>query len=265
MKFVKLPILWFVISGVFIAPAIMAQTDTTNIRITEETVEAPPTDKNMKWVRIGEKRYDMDNIHSMLKIEMSPLYSVGELVASGGLGSFLSVGYEHKIPGTQWSAEVRASSWLSTRGSFGSTDVFEINDNGSIRSQTQRSVYAGLDLTVRYYPFKGKRIAEGKSGNNLWGLYGFFTVFNAFSFMEELETVANPTQGFQQPLRVTRTTGFSTRDALATFGAGYRKRFFNRAFFDVFIGITTDLRLQPLDYVGPIMDFRVGYSIFKLK
>ena len=106
MKFLKLPIFILLLSGC-LCTTVKAQTDTTQIKITEETVETAPTDKNMKWVRIGEKRYDMDNVQSMFKVEMSPLYAIAELASSGGLGSFLSLGYEHKIPGTQWSAELK--------------------------------------------------------------------------------------------------------------------------------------------------------------
>ena len=264
MKFLKLPIFILLLSGC-LCTTVKAQTDTTQIKITEETVETAPTDKNMKWVRIGEKRYDMDNVQSMFKVEMSPLYAIAELASSGGLGPFLSLGYEHKIPGTQWSAELKLSSFLSTRGSFGNVNSFSFNDDRSIQSFIERNVYAGLDVTVRYYPFKKKRMAEEKSGDNLWGLYGFVTVFNAVSYGEELKTDYNRDRVFQEPSRITRTTGFTTGDALTTFGGGYRKRFLNRAYFDVYLGLTTDLGLPVGDSIAPSVDFRLGYSIFKLK
>lgn len=236
---------------------IQAQEDSTRLKFTEEIAEEPEN-KNVKWVRLRPHQYNMENVSSMFKIGMSPLY----LIASRDV--FVDFAYEKKIPRSQWSLELK----LRTNLRFTDSDYYHIVYNFSNQdswSTSQTKNYVSVDLVARYYLLKNRRMAMEKSGDNLWGFYATARLINPIAWTDELETIYDRDAGFGMPHKIIERSGLSTKMSYVGLGIGYQQRFLKRAFFDVSGGYTKRLTFKRYNSPNIFLDLTVGFSIFKVK
>lgn len=234
-----------------------AQEDTTRLKFSEE-IAAEPDNKNVKWVKLRSHEYNMDNVSSLFKIGTSALYAI----ALDDI--FLDFSYEKKIPRSQWSVE------LKLRADIGRNYYYRyygslFTNSSNLHSSTESRNYLSLDLVARHYLLKNSKMAQGKSGDNLWGFYATARLISPVTWSKELETVYDTRLGFNSPYQIKERNGLSTRSGYLGVGLGYQQRFLKRAYFDVNGGYAQPLR-QRVNYSFDIfLDFTVGYSIFKVK
>lgn len=263
MRFIKTSIcLSFIVWSVAAFQATAQEVDTTQVRFSEET-ERPAASKNVKWVRMG-RTFNTDSVGAMWKIGMSPLLTIVDLASYRDFTSLLSVGYERKISKAHISAELRLTGLISTRNSLYDWEYreFDLDENSS----TVRDVrhYAQLDLLIRHYPFKKRRIVNQKGGDNLWGFYVSGSAFNLLAWGRQTKSEYAITDRVTL-MRVTEINGLTARSAGWALGVGYQQRFLNRGFVDLGFGYSKSFIHQSDWFLGMYLEVNVGYSIFKVK
>lgn len=247
-----------------VAFSAMAQEQEAVVTFTEENLKEQEN-KNMKWVSRKVKSYNMVDFSGMLKVSISPYNAT--LAVVGGRRPHIPVyiGYEKKLRGTQLSLELRASTAFQREYSnnYFSTQLYQLNENGDVRTNVTNRVNS--DLIGRYYLLKNKSIREGRSGNNLFGLYAFAGIFNAFSFGSQLEIEHDFSVSRITPTRVTEFKGLNSSIAFYSIGLGYRMRFAKSLYFDSSFGYANEFRKSYLRDTSLFLDFTLGYGLFKRK
>lgn len=233
-----------------------AQQDTTQLKFSEEVV-GEPENKNVRWVKLRPRQYNMDNVSSLFKIATSPLHNIVRQQV------FLA-GYEKKIPGTQWSLELKLSTNLNGHTNF-RYEWPGSSTNRNLQSVSEIKEYAAMHFGVRYYILKNRNITMGKSGDNPWGFYGTAKLISGAIWSKELETLYDTALGFNAPIRITERKGLSSRSGYVGLGVGYQQCFLKRGFFDISGGYAKRLVEERYNSFEIFLDFTIGYSIFKVK
>ncbi len=240
---------------------VYGQQDTTRLKFSEETLEAPDN-KNMKWVPVKPGRYNMDNMAAMFKIGTSPLYSTFDAIANYNTTLILDLGYQRKIPKTQFSIEAKIRSSFRFRGGLpGSYYSTRRTADPDLRVQVQTRNYVNADLLVRYQPFKARSVAQGTSGDNLYGFYLLAGGLNLLAWQIENETTFRNGRLYRE----VEKRGVGTGPVYLLLGVGYQQRFLRKAYVDITAGMARRYTGDDYTRSNIYLDLTVGYSIFKVK
>lgn len=249
------------IMGLLFGLAIQAQQDTTQLKFSEELLKEPEN-KNMKWVRVKNRNYNMDDVPAMLKMGVVPIHT-GSRNSIYGINSMtLNLGYQQKIKNTQFSVEGRFRSLFRFKDdgfSDASRRVFTSNE----RVVRLLRNYINLDVIVRYQPFKQNSILKQKSGDNLYGFYVFGRALNLLSWQKEKTTIYRLDTVNALLFRETEQLQLSSRAVLLVGGVGVQKRFLKKGY----INLTLDIAHFNSKYYQrkSYLEFEIGYSLFKVK
>ncbi|MCE7994437.1 MAG: hypothetical protein HEP71_20795 [Roseivirga sp.] len=251
-----------ILIGIIVVINLYGQQDTTELKFSEETLEEP-ANKNMKWVRVKPGQYNMDNVMTMFKIGTSPLYSAFDAIASSNTTFILDLGYQKKIPKTQFSIEAKIRSSINLgRGYANEYYSTRETTNPNERIQVWTKNYANIDLILRYQPFKAKSIAHRTSGDNLYGFYLLAGGLNLLTWQKENEQTYRNTN---QLYREVEKRGIGSGPVYLITGVGYQQRFFKKAYVDIGAGVARRFGDDYYIRNSIYLDLTVGYSIFKVK
>lgn len=251
-----------VLISIMTGVSLYGQQDTTQLKFSEETLEEP-ANKNMKWVRVKPGQYNMDNVLGMLKIGTSPFYSAFDAIANYNTTFVLDLGYQRKIPKTQFSIEAKIRSSINLGRGY-SNDYYSTREteNPNERIQVWTRNYANIDLILRYQPFKAKSIAQRTSGDNLYGFYLLAGGLNLLAWQKENEQTYRNTN---QLYREVEKRGIGSGPVYLITGVGYQQRFLKKAYVDIGAGIARRFGREYYIRNNIYLDLTVGYSIFKVK
>ena len=110
------------------------------------------------------------------------------------------------------------------------TSISVVTELNSVMTWTEEQAFhqQGISLGGRYYFLKKKEIEQGRSGNNLQGVYGLFKMSDLLSLVTIREKDSDPDPFSRDPLLERSIRGSLTPEI----GIGYQQRLDYHLYFD---------------------------------
>tara|TARA_R110001592_G_scaffold11468_4_gene56603 strand:+ start:148 stop:933 length:786 start_codon:yes stop_codon:yes gene_type:complete len=247
--------------------SVHAQTDSLSLKFSEEA-HPQVLDKNVKWIPTRSRAYNFDTIHSMLKLGAIPFGSTGY----GGINLLrqleIGLGYEQKIPATQFSIEANVNTIVSL-GRERRNNIYyhsEYNSQGRTTSNSYTTVYASTDLITRYYFLKRRSIRKNRGGDNLYGVYVYGQASNLLSWQENITSTSNSNPYIREPYSVVKSRGLGSNALFFSEGIGYQQKILKRGYIDAKIGLWYHRKGYRYTFMqNPTFEISFGYSILNKK